>query len=109
MSETLDSLNGDSGDEVENKQIPLSRPPTSADVARLANVSRATVSFVLDNVWDNRVSEETRERVLKATEELSYVPHAMARSLRAGQSNLVLMPFFDWPHNLDSMAFLQEL
>ena len=85
------------------------RPPTSADVAQLANVSRATVSFVLNNVWDSRVSEETRDRVLKAANELAYVPHAMARSLRAGRSSLVLIPFFDWPYNLDSLAFLQEL
>lgn len=85
------------------------RPPTSSDVARLANVSRATVSFVLNDVWDSRVSEETQERVLKAAEELGYVPHANARSLRAGRSNLVLLPFFDWPYNLDSLSFLQEL
>jgi DNA-binding LacI/PurR family transcriptional regulator len=65
--------------------------------------------MVLNNVWDNRVSEETRERVLRATEELGYIPHALARSLRAGQTNLVLMPFFDWPYNLDSLAFIQEL
>jgi DNA-binding LacI/PurR family transcriptional regulator len=92
-------------DEVQASQ----RPPTSADVARLANVSRATVSFVLNNIWDSRVSEETQERVLRAAEELGYVPHAIARSLRAGRSNLVLMPFFDWPYDLDSLTFLQEL
>src|SRR5689334_6002200 len=93
----------------EKESISSQRPPTSADVAQLAHVSRATVSFVLNNVWDNRVSEETRERVLKAASELGYVPHAMARSLRAGRSNLVLMPFFDWPYNLDSLSFLQQL
>jgi DNA-binding LacI/PurR family transcriptional regulator len=85
------------------------RPPTSADIARLANVSRATVSFVLNDVCDNRVSEETQARVRKIAEDLGYVPHAIARSLRAGQNNLILMPLFDWPYNLDSLAFLQEL
>ncbi|WP_030758572.1 MULTISPECIES: LacI family DNA-binding transcriptional regulator [unclassified Streptomyces] len=65
---------------------------TSADVARLAGVSRATVSFVLNDTQGHRVSAGTRERVLDAAKQLGYVPHAAARSLRAGRSNLVLMP-----------------
>lgn len=65
---------------------------TSADVARLAGVSRATVSFVLNDTPGHRVSEGTRSRVLDAARQLGYVPHAAARSLRAGRSNLVLMP-----------------
>ncbi|MET9323907.1 LacI family DNA-binding transcriptional regulator [Streptomyces sp. NPDC003038] len=65
---------------------------TSADVARLAGVSRATVSFVLNDTQGHRVSESTRARVLDAAKQLGYVPHAAARSLRAGRSNLVLMP-----------------
>ncbi|MFD7162538.1 LacI family DNA-binding transcriptional regulator [Streptomyces violascens] len=65
---------------------------TSADVARLAGVSRATVSFVLNDTQAHRVSDSTRARVLAAADQLGYVPHAAARSLRAGRSNLVLMP-----------------
>lgn len=65
---------------------------TSADVARLAGVSRATVSFVLNNTQAHRVSDTTRARVLAAAQQLGYVPHAAARSLRAGRSNLVLIP-----------------
>ncbi|MFJ3963522.1 LacI family DNA-binding transcriptional regulator [Streptomyces sp. NPDC090036] len=65
---------------------------TSADVARLAGVSRATVSFVLNDTQGHRVSASTRARVLDAAKQLGYVPHAAARSLRAGRSNLVLMP-----------------
>ncbi len=66
--------------------------PTSADVARLAGVSRATVSYVLNNATAMRISEPTRQRVRAAAEELGYVPHAAARSLRAGRSRMVLMP-----------------
>ncbi|PZT68256.1 LacI family transcriptional regulator [Streptomyces sp. SW4] len=65
---------------------------TSTDVARLAGVSRATVSFVLNDTRHSRVSEATRARVREAAAELGYVPHAAARSLRAGRSNLVLIP-----------------
>ncbi|CUU60436.1 DNA-binding transcriptional regulator, LacI/PurR family [Parafrankia irregularis] len=65
--------------------------PTSADVARHAGVSRATVSHVL-NGTDHPVSEQTRQRVLAAARDLQYAPNASARALRAGRSNIVLVP-----------------
>ncbi|MFJ6841718.1 LacI family DNA-binding transcriptional regulator [Streptomyces griseoluteus] len=71
-------------------QIP--NTPTSADVARLAGVSRATVSYVLNDTDAVRISEPTRRRVHAAARELGYVPHAAARTLRAGHSRMVLMP-----------------
>ncbi|MEU9300944.1 LacI family DNA-binding transcriptional regulator [Streptomyces sp. NPDC048269] len=74
------------------KDTPVPASITSADVARLAGVSRATVSFVLNDTPGHRVSDSTRHRVLDAARQLGYVPHAAARSLRAGRSNLVLMP-----------------
>lgn len=70
------------------KQPPA---PTSADVARLAGVSRATVSYVLNDAVGGRVGEGTRRRVRAAAEQLGYVPHAAARSLRAGRTGVVLM------------------
>jgi DNA-binding LacI/PurR family transcriptional regulator len=93
----------------ENSAQDRSGPPTSTDVARLAKVSRATVSYVLNDVPDARISEATKERVRKAAEQLGYVPHEMASSLRSGHSDLVLLPFFDWPYNPSSIAFLQGL
>jgi DNA-binding LacI/PurR family transcriptional regulator len=51
------------------------------DVARLARVSRQTVSNVLNN--RTGYSEETRTRVLRAVAELDYQPHRAARSLRS--------------------------
>ncbi|WP_406143497.1 LacI family DNA-binding transcriptional regulator [Streptomyces sp. NBC_01012] len=66
--------------------------PTSADVARLAGVSRATVSYVLNNNTSVRISESTRRRVREAAADLGYVPHAAARSLRAGHTGMVLLP-----------------
>lgn len=47
---------------------------TSMDVARLAGVSQTTVSLVLSGSTQISVSEETRKKVLKAAEELSYQP-----------------------------------
>lgn len=67
------------------------RRPTSADVARRAGVSRATVSYVLNNAPHQTIPDATRQRVLDAARELDYTPHAGARALRAGESNLVLL------------------
>ncbi|MFH9399348.1 LacI family DNA-binding transcriptional regulator [Streptomyces sp. NPDC017638] len=88
-------------------QIP--NTPTSADVARLAGVSRATVSYVLNNTGAVRISEETRRRVREAARELGYVPHAAARSLRAGHSRTVLMPAPVIPVGPLYSRFLDEL
>ncbi|MGW0283453.1 LacI family DNA-binding transcriptional regulator [Streptomyces sp. NPDC003236] len=83
--------------------------PTSADVARLAGVSRATVSYVLNNTSAVRISEPTRRRVHEAARELGYVPHAAARSLRAGHSRMVVMPAPAIPAGPLYSRFLTEL
>ncbi|MFF3409623.1 LacI family DNA-binding transcriptional regulator [Streptomyces sp. NPDC002742] len=81
------------------------RAPTSADVARLARVSRSTVSLVVNDVPTARIPEATRERVLAAVRELGYAPDVSARRLRAGSSRLVLMPLPRIPLNpaIDTM------
>ncbi|WP_030571856.1 LacI family DNA-binding transcriptional regulator [Streptomyces aureocirculatus] len=92
--------------------VPQGTPhsvPTSADVARLAGVSRATVSYVLNNTSAVRISEPTRRRVRAAAKELGYVPHAAARSLRAGHSRMVLMPTPQIAVGPLFSAFLNEL
>jgi DNA-binding LacI/PurR family transcriptional regulator len=63
---------------------------TSHDVARESGLSRATVSYVLNNDPRQTIPEETRQRVLKAARKLGYRPFAPARALRAGYSQLVL-------------------
>lgn len=63
---------------------------TSADVARASGVSRATVSYVLNNTPSRRVSAATRELVLAESARLGHVPSAAARSLRLGRSDVVL-------------------
>ncbi len=61
-------------------------------MARAAGVSQATVSYVLNDNPNARVSEQTRERVREAAARLGYVPDASARTLRTGRSGLVLVP-----------------
>jgi LacI family transcriptional regulator len=76
--------------------------PSQADVARLARVSGATVSYVVNNQLDGRIpiSEETRQRVLKAIAELGYVPDASAQALRLGSTKTIglIIPDIHNPH-----------
>jgi LacI family transcriptional regulator len=65
--------------------------PTQADVARLAGVSVATVSYVINNQSGGKVQvgEETRRRVLEAVQQLGYQPNAAARTLRTRRTQLL--------------------
>jgi LacI family transcriptional regulator len=58
---------------------------TIGDVARVAGVSKATVSRVLAG-QTRYVRDETRQRVLKAVDELGYLPSNAARSLKSKRS-----------------------
>ncbi len=64
---------------------------TIRDVARHAGVSVATVSYVINGV--NRVSEDTKERVLEAIKELEYRPDFTAISLSKKQSKMLGVMF----------------
>jgi LacI family transcriptional regulator len=76
--------------------------PTQVDVARMAGVSRATVSYVVNGLADGQVpiSEETRRRVLEAIEELGYEPDARAQALRSGSTQTIgfILPDIRNPH-----------
>lgn len=63
----------------------MTRRITSVDIARHAGVSRTTVSFVLNQLPGVRPA--TRDRVLKAAQQLGYVPNSAARMLVSGRSN----------------------
>ena len=67
------------------------RRVTSEDVARASGVSRATVSYVLNNDPRQSIPLETRERVLKVARDLGYRPFTAARILRVGYSRIVLV------------------
>jgi DNA-binding LacI/PurR family transcriptional regulator len=61
------------------------------DVAKRANVALSTVSYALNNT--RPVSDETRQRIFKAMEELGYRPHALARGLASKRSRIIALLF----------------
>ncbi|MBE0634570.1 LacI family DNA-binding transcriptional regulator, partial [Candidatus Bipolaricaulota bacterium] len=62
-------------------------PKTLDDVAKIAGVSRSTVSRVI-NAHPN-VSADTRSRVEHAMEKCGYRPNAVARSLATNKTNII--------------------
>ena len=82
------------------------RQAKSLDVARLAGVSRTTVSFVLNDVPGVRITEETRQRVLQAARELNYYPTAAARSLASGKTKRIGLVLGEGQKRLSADAFL---
>ena len=58
------------------------RKVTMKDVAREAGVSVATVSYVLNDTKKYKISEETKEKVLKVSQELGFVPNSAAKTLK---------------------------
>lgn len=61
---------------------------TIKNIARLANVSSATVSKVL-NGKDQHISQATRDRILKIAYEEEYIPNAIAKSLKTNKTKTI--------------------
>ncbi|MDH6577741.1 LacI family DNA-binding transcriptional regulator [Kitasatospora sp. MAP5-34] len=84
---------------------------TRDDVARLAGVSTAVVSYVINN-GPRPVAPATRERVKAIIEELGYRPDSMAQAMARRRSNLIGMvlpdarqPFFaELAHAVEQVA-----
>ena len=53
---------------------------TLLDIAKAVNVSKTTVSMVLNNK-ENNISKGTKEKIFKAAKELNYIPNYLAKSL----------------------------
>src|SRR5712692_3434379 len=79
----------------------MTRRPTIIDVAALAGVSKTTVARVINGELD-LVRDGTRERVLKAVQELGYERNAIASSLRSDRTFIIALSIPDitnpfWP------------
>ena len=72
------------------------RRSSAKDVARLAGVSTATVSRVINS--PEQVDADTQRLVRDAVTKLRYVPHGAARALRSRRSQMIgaVVPSFDY-------------
>ncbi len=64
------------------------------EVAKQAGVSVSTVSNVLNN--KKNVGEETRQKIMKICDELSYHPNQAGKGLKSGKPNTILFNFSDF-------------
>lgn len=79
------------------------RRVTSSDVAAASGVSQATVSYVINNTPGQTISGATRARVLRAADELGYVPSFAGRTLRRGKTQNVLLDMSELPQGFETV------
>jgi LacI family transcriptional regulator len=61
-----------------------------SDIAQALNVSKTTVSFILNNrAEEKRISPQLVERVQQFVKEVGYKPNPIAKSLRTGKTNII--------------------
>jgi len=91
----------------EGRVSARARRPTIADVARLAETSRGTVSFVIND--RPGVSPATRARVLEAMKTLAWTPNQLARSLSTRRAYAIGLILARDPRALSSDPFFAPL
>lgn len=64
---------------------------TIKDIARLAGVSVATVSYVINGVHENRYTRETKQKVLQIVNLYNYRPSQLAKAFAASKSSNVII------------------
>lgn len=83
---------------------------TIKDVAKAANVSIATVSYVINNRNDEKISEETKKKIFQWINLLGYVRNDVARSLVTSKTmNIAFIssPKLTYLQKLELMNFLE--
>lgn len=88
----------------------MSAPVTISDIAQKLNLTKGSVSRALRN--DPRISEATKQRVLKTARQLNYTMNNVASSLRSGKTKVigVVIPsaeinfFGSVVHGIESLA-----
>ncbi len=81
--------------------------PTIKDVAKVAGVSIATVSYVLNDRLE-MVSEQTREHVLSTAREMGYRPNITARNLQANRAGLIGYAWHIAPEALEASPMMAQ-
>lgn len=90
-------------------EVPKSKRPTLAEIARRAGVSTATVSYVLNDKPGGRIPEATARAVRKIADEVGYTPNVAAQALRTGKSRVVLFIIPHLPINFTIGEMMTEI
>nr|WP_239550862.1 LacI family DNA-binding transcriptional regulator [Halanaerobacter jeridensis] len=77
------------------------------DVAKLAGVSTSTVSRVVSD--DDRISQDTKEKVLEVMEKLNYYPNSAARSLANKETEIIGLVMPSYEEDIFINPFFQEV
>ncbi len=80
------------------------KKPTISDVAAMANVCKATVSYVLNDNQSQKISENTKKRIWQAVNILNYKPNIYAKNLRGSQDMRTIAIYY--PEQLPQLARL---
>lgn len=90
----------------------MNQKVTIKDVAREAGVSVATVSYVVNNRTDMRISNETRKKVLQVINLLNYTPNQSAKALATNRNHMIalyLTPDVSVLKNAEQLHFIHFL
>lgn len=88
----------------------MAKRNTIEDVAKLAGVSKVTVSYVLNGRGGTaRISSGTEERVVRAAQELGYRPNALARMLVTRRSDMIAVVFQKGEYFSAESSFTSEV
>lgn len=91
----------------------MEKKVTVKDVAREAGVSVATVSYIMNNRTDQKISEATRKKVLQIANLLNYTPSSVAKSLATGRNSIIGISYHLNEHtpsrNLEIGSFVNML
>ncbi len=87
----------------ENASLSANKKATNRDVAKLAGVSVATVSYVINGRTDQHISEATKKKVYQAINFLNYTPNHYAVGLNTEQPKSIVI------RSSEKVNFLSEM
>lgn len=91
----IDEIEKKGNTEIKNKVdtekniIKKRKKTTIKDIAEYVGVSPMTVSFVINKNPNQKISEATTQKILKAVKELNYIPNSAAKTLRGSESKSI--------------------